>query len=171
MSMTTLSPAAGLPFDRRQLGKVAPHAVELGLDVLFRDNRARNCDLEGLVADQLELGPDLDHGVEGQGALVLAPGDLDLGLVDDVDGRFRSPPGRTSTRCVLRAPRWRTAGAPDPRLQHPAGRPCPAGSRELSSSLANLANVSSMAFSTSASSTSTESLTLLPSSGATWAFI
>ncbi len=41
--------------------------------------------MQALVADQLDLGPDLDDGVEGQRTVVFARGHIDLGRGDRID--------------------------------------------------------------------------------------
>ena len=66
--MVRWSPSRAGRLDLDQLAEVAPQPVDLGVDLLVGDHRARDLDPQAVVAGQVQLGADLDHGVEGHRA-------------------------------------------------------------------------------------------------------
>ena len=68
-----------------ELGVVLAQPVDLALDLLLADGEARQRDLQAVVAGNGDDRTHLDHGVEGDGAAVLAAGDVDVGLRDRVE--------------------------------------------------------------------------------------
>ena len=58
---------AGGSADLDQLAEVGPQAVDLGVDLLLGDDRVGHLDPQPAVAGQVNLGPNLDHGVERHG--------------------------------------------------------------------------------------------------------
>ena len=85
MAMVTTSPSAARAVDLGQLGELLAQAVDLRVDLLVGGLGAGHLDPQAAVARHLDAGPDLDDGVEGDRALLLAGGDLDLRGGDDVD--------------------------------------------------------------------------------------
>src|SRR5207302_2726727 len=68
-----------------EVGEALPQVVDLDVDLRVEDGRVLDGDLEGVVALDLDLGPDLDDGVELDVALLLPGGDLELGRGDRVE--------------------------------------------------------------------------------------
>ena len=64
---------------------LAAQPIDLVGDVIVGRPRARDGDRQALVSSEVDLGTHLDDGVEGDVALFLAGGDVDLGLGDGVD--------------------------------------------------------------------------------------
>ena len=73
------------PLDLAQLGELLAHPVDLGPDFLVGRLRGRHRHDQALVAGDRDLRADLDDGVEGERALVLARGDVDLRGGDGVE--------------------------------------------------------------------------------------
>ena len=71
--------------DGLEVGELLAHPVDRLVDIVVAHLDGGNLDLQGFVATDLDRWPDLDDGVEGDGALVLAGRDVDLGRGDDVD--------------------------------------------------------------------------------------
>ena len=68
-----------------ELRVVLAQPVELALHVVLGDGQAGQRDLEAVVAGDGDERAHLHDGVEGDGAAVLAAGDVDLGLRDRVE--------------------------------------------------------------------------------------
>src|SRR5699024_1220332 len=66
-------------------GRRPAETVDLAGDVVVADLWARDLDPEPPVAGHLDRGPDLDHRVEDDGAVVLTSRDVDRRRGDDVD--------------------------------------------------------------------------------------
>ncbi len=71
--------------DGGELGVLAEHALDLVVDLLVGGHGRRDGDAQALVARHDHDGADLDDGFEGDRAVLLALGDVDLGGGDDVD--------------------------------------------------------------------------------------
>ena len=128
-SMVRWSPSrAGRPTSASS-AKLPRKPVDLGVDLLVGDRRARDLDPQALVAGQVQLGPHLDHGVEGQRTGFLAGRDVDLGRGDGVDVVIPQAPG-SSSRAGRRGG-LRTAPSPCPTGPRGcAGVPCRAKARD-----------------------------------------
>ena len=154
--------AGGRPGARRRRARRTAALGGDGLvDLVVGGLRRRQLDAQAAVAGHGDLGTHLEGGVEGDRAVLLAAGDLDLGGGDQVDVVLADGLGevlRDGVAQRLLAGR----GEADAGLEHAARRLAGAepGSR---TSRAILRNAWSMSRSNSASSIVTESLTLLPS--------
>ncbi len=121
-SMTTLSPVRASRSTGASSAKLPRSRSTWAWIVLLGDLGVGDRHLQRLVALQLELGPDLDHGVEGQRARSSSP------AVTSISGSLMTSTALSLTArsyqygmcCSKRlVPGRRPA---DPRLQHPAGR-------------------------------------------------
>jgi hypothetical protein len=68
-----------------ELRVLLAHRLDARVDVILGRRRARDRHLEPAVALDRDVGAHLDDGVEGDRAVLLALGDVDLGRGDDVD--------------------------------------------------------------------------------------
>jgi hypothetical protein len=79
--------------DRGQLAHVRAQPLDLGVDLLVGDLGAGDRDTEAPVPGHVDLRAHLHHRVEGDGAVLLAGGDVDLRRRDHVDLGLRDGPG------------------------------------------------------------------------------
>ena len=108
----------GRSVDDLELGVVLAQTVELAIDLLVAHAEAGQGDLQPVVAGDGDERPHLDHRVEGDGARVLAAGDVDLGLRDRVElGVDHGAGVEVGQRLAQRLGPQR-AGAAHARLEH-----------------------------------------------------
>ena len=108
----------GGAIDHLELGVVLAQAVDLVLHLFVLHGEPGQGDLQSVVAGDGDERPDLDHGVEGDGAGVLAARDVDLGLRDRVEfGVDHGACVEVGQRLAQRLGAQR-AGAAHARLEH-----------------------------------------------------
>jgi hypothetical protein len=101
-----------------ELGVVLAQTVELGLDLVFTDGQARECDLEPVVARDGDDRPHLHDGIEGDDAVVFAARDVDLGLGDRVELGVDDGPGVEVGQRLAQCFGAQRAGAAHAGLEH-----------------------------------------------------
>ena len=155
---------AGLrrPLDVLERAEPLPLAADLGVDLVVRYRQRRQLDAQAAIAGQGDLRAHLERGVEGDGAILPAAGDLDLGGVDDIDVVLSDRLGQVLRDGVAQRLLPCRSEA-DAGFENADAAPCRHGMPGSLTSLAILRNARSISRSNSASSIVTESLTLLPS--------
>ena len=123
--------------DVDELAMRAEHRVDAALELLVGDLGVGQLHPQAAVAGHADAGPDLDGGVEQDGPVLLAAGDVDVGRVDDVDVVLAHGLGQVARDGVAQGLLARRCRA-DAGLEHAAGclaRPEP-GDADLSGDLA-----------------------------------
>ncbi len=82
---TTKSPLGGGPVHAAQRGEPLPQVAEVLLDLVRADLGVLHGDLDGGQVGQVEPGPDVHLGGEGELLAVVELGDLQLGLAERAD--------------------------------------------------------------------------------------
>ncbi|MDZ7732505.1 MAG: hypothetical protein U5R31_04785 [Acidimicrobiia bacterium] len=155
----------GLALDGLEGGEALAQVVELVVDLVVVDDRAGDGDPQAVVAADAHLRTDLDHGVEGHRALLLARGDVDLGRGDGIDLVVGHRAGVVVGQGLAQG-LFAGEARPDAGLEHLPGR-LPGRKPGIRTSLAILRKASSIWGSNSSSPTETLSLTLLSSRDST----